>query len=188
MSQENAAGPIDAALIERWASSYLERFPSSAANLRRVLLRRVGGRLPPGDMAAAREASAAIDVLVTSYRESGVVDDVAYAAARTRARLRRGQSLSTIRAGLAAKGVAAADTAAAIASLDRGESERVDPDLAAACAFARRRRLGPFRRAPVERARELAAFARAGFSRTIAEAILACADPDAVAALLGGEN
>jgi regulatory protein len=55
-----------------------------------------------------------------------------------------------------------------------------DPDLAAACAFARRRRLGPFRRAAADHARELGAFARAGFSRRVAEAVLACADLEAV--------
>jgi regulatory protein len=62
-----------------------------------------------------------------------------------------------------------------------------DPDLAAACAFARRRRLGPFRRDPAtpqDRSRALAAFARAGFGRRAAESVLACTDPDAVAALL----
>jgi regulatory protein len=62
-----------------------------------------------------------------------------------------------------------------------------DPNLAAACAFARRRRLGPFRRGPADRARELAAFARAGFARREAEAVLGCADPEAVAALLAVE-
>jgi regulatory protein len=58
-----------------------------------------------------------------------------------------------------------------------------DPDLAAACAFARRRRLGAFRRAGANPARELAVFARAGFGRRVAEAVLACADEEAVAAL-----
>jgi len=60
-------------------------------------------------------------------------------------------------------------------------------DVAAACAFARRRRLGPFRRAAADHARELGAFARAGFSRRVAEAVLACADISAVEALARGE-
>jgi regulatory protein len=98
--------------------------------------------------------------------------------------------LRKIAAGLAAKGVDAEDRAAALASL----RETTDnPDLAAACAFARRRRLGPFRRGSVgsygaaDRQRELAIFARAGFARREAEAVLSCSDPDAVAALLEGE-
>jgi regulatory protein len=117
------------------------------------------------------------------------VDDAAYAAGRARARLRRGQSLRTIRAGLAAKGVAADDAEAAIAGLrDAGG----DPDLAAAVAFARRRRIGPYRRGPggsgEERQKELATFARAGFARAAAEAVLACADAEEVEALPRGEE
>ena len=75
-------------------------------------------------------------------------------------------------------------------ALNALREDGADPDLAAACAFARRRRLGPFRRdpaIPLDRDRVLAAFARAGFARREAEAVLACADPDAVAALLAPE-
>ena len=174
--------PIDAALIERWALAYLERFSSSAENLRRVLLRRARRRSTPD---TADDARPFIDALVTRYRDSGLVDDVAYAAGRARSRLRRGQSLRTVRAALAAKGVAAADAAAALGSL--GE-ETAALDLAAACAFARRRRLGPYRAGAAERQRELAAFARAGFTRHTAEAVLACADADAAEALLQRET
>jgi regulatory protein len=175
---------IDGALIERWALAYLGRFASSAENLRRVLLRRVRKRLSE-DREAAADAAALIEGLVARYRASGLVDDASYAAGRARARLRRGQSLRTIRAGLAAKGVGAEDAEAAIDAL-RGAGG--DPDLAAACAFARRRRLGPFRRTPRDRDRDLAAFARAGFARRAAEAVMACADAEEVEALLTGND
>ena len=188
MGEENRVPAIDGALIERWALAYLGRFASSAENLRRVLLRRVRKRLPE-DRDAAAAAAAVIDVLVARYRRSGLVDDAAYAAGRARARLRRGQSLRTIRAGLAAKGVGADDAEAAIDAL---REEGGDPDLAAACAFARRRRLGPYRRAPAEgddalKERELGAFARAGFSRDAAKAMLDCATPEEAEALARGD-
>src|SRR5204863_7148857 len=128
---------------------------------------------------AVHAAGALIDALVARYRAAGLIDDAAYAVGRARSGLARGRSLRRIAAGLAAKGVGAADAAAALAALS---TDGADPDLAAACAFARRRRLGPFRRAPVvaaDRQRELAAFARAGFERRAAEAVLAC--PDAAA-------
>jgi regulatory protein len=178
MGEETREAAIDDALIERWALAYLGRFASSAENLRRVLLRRVRRRLD--DRAAAAGAAVLIDAVVARYRASGLVDDAAYAAGRARARLRRGQSLRTIRAGLAAKGVAADDAEAAIAAL---RADSGDPDLAAACAFARRRRIGPYRRGPGDRNKELAAFARAGFARAAAEAVLACADPEEAEAL-----
>ncbi len=178
-----AAAPVDRALIETWALRHLDRYASSAENLRRVLERRVRRRLGSDDE-DARAARDLIDAVVARYRATGLLDDAAYAAGRAKSGLARGRSLRRITAGLAAKGIGAADAAAAVAAL--GE-DGADPDLAAACAFARRRRLGPFRRSPVgapDRQRELAAFARAGFERRAAEAVLACVDEVAVAALL----
>ncbi len=190
--RQAAPAPVDRALLERWALAYLERYASSAENLRRVLQRRVWRRARgddagdgAGDGARDGEASGAlIDALVARYRATGLIDDAAYAAGRARSGLARGRSPRRIAAGLAAKGVGAEDAAAALAAL--GE-DGADPELAAACAYARRRRLGPFRRGPggtEERRRELAAFARAGFGRRTAEAVLACKDAAAVAALI----
>ena len=92
---------------------------------------------------------------------------------------------AAMRARLTAKGVSAADVANAVSGV---QAAAPDPDLAAACTFARRRRLGPFRRATADHARELGAFARAGFSRRIAEAVLSCTDVAAVEALARGER
>jgi regulatory protein len=163
-------------LIERWALGYLGRYASSSENLRRVLMRRA----LKFSAEAAPAAGELIDALIARYRQSGLLDDAAYAAARVQSLHRRGESMRVMRARLAAKGVTAADTDEAVAGLRAGTS---DPDLIAACAFARRRRLGPYRRSDSDHARELAAFARAGFSRRVAEAVLACADLEAVDAL-----
>jgi regulatory protein len=167
-------------LLERWALHYLQRYASSAENLRRVLTRRVRRRFP-GELTAAAEL---VDALVARYCESGILDDPAYAAARVQSLHRRGESTRAMRARLAAKGVSAADIADAVSGL---RAAVPDLDLAAACAFARRRRLGPFRRAASDHMRELGAFARAGFSRRVAEAVLACADVSAIEALARGE-
>jgi regulatory protein len=164
---------IDPELLERWALHYLGRYASSAENLRRVLTRRVRRHAP----ATASQLSPLIDALVARYRESGLLDDAAYAAGRVQSLHRRGDSLWVIRARLMAKGVAAPDVADAVSAL---RAAAPDPDLAAACSFARRRRLGPYRRTAADHARELAAFARAGFDRRVAEAVLACTDTQAV--------
>jgi regulatory protein len=166
-------------LLERWALSYLGRFASSAENLRRVLLRRVWRRSPLTPDAAQR-AAALIDDLIECYRRSNLLDDAAYAAARVHTLHRRGESATKIRARLAAKGVESSVAAEAVQALRR---EAADPELAAACAFARRRRLGPYRRSAADTKRELGAFARAGFARRVAERVLACSDIDAVEAL-----
>jgi regulatory protein len=170
---------IGAGLLERWALAYLGRYASSAENLRRVLLRRIRRR-SPDNAEAAQQAAGLIDALIESYARSGLLDDWAYAARRAESLNRRGESLAKIRARLVAKGVAGPAAAGALSAL---RANAVDPDLAAACAFARRRRLGPYRRGAVDLGRERAAFARAGFSRRVAEAMLACADAEAAEAL-----
>jgi regulatory protein len=180
-STNDEAPVVDRALLEKWALSYLERYASSAENLRRVLLRRVHRRFK-GE--SARAASEPIDALLVRYRAAGLLDDAAYAAGRVRGALAKGRSLRRIGADLAAKGIGDDDAAAALAALRETSG---DPDLAAACAFARRRRLGPYRRTPAaegDRQRELGAFARAGFDRRTAQAILACADEAEITALL----
>jgi regulatory protein len=176
MVNETEIGPE---ILERWALGYLGRYASSAENLRRVLIRRARKHAP----AAAQQARAEIDAIVARYRESGLLDDAAYAAARVASLHRRGGSLKAIRARLAGKGVPAEVAAEAVSGF---RENAPDPDIAAACAFARRRRLGPFRRGTADRQRELATFARAGFSRRVAEAVLACGDVEAVEALARG--
>src|SRR5712671_1242376 len=171
-----SAREIGPELIERWALHYLGHYASSAENLRRVLMRRVRRHSPK----TAHEVSALIDALVVRYQKSGLLDDAAYAAGRVQSLHRRGGSLQAIRARLAAKGVAASDVAEAVSGL---RAAAPDPDLGAACAFARRRRLGPYRRGAADHARELGAFARAGFNRRVAEAVLACRNIEAVEAL-----
>ena len=167
---------ITAELIESWALGYLGCYASSAENLRRLLLRRIRRRSP----AEAGEFDAQVARLVERYCAAGLVDDAAYAAARAQSLHRRGEPRHRIHARLLAKGVAAAIAGEAVAAL--GETAE-DPDLAAACAFARRRRLGPYRRGAVDPARELGAFARAGFDRRLAQAVIACPDIEAVEAL-----
>jgi regulatory protein len=171
-----AGRPVTPELIESWALGYLGRYASSAENLRRVLRHRIRRR----SAAEAGEFDAQVTALVERYCAAGLVDDVAYAAARAQSLYRRGEPRHRIRARLLAKGVAAATAGDAVAAL--GETAG-DPDLIAACAFARRRRLGPYRRGAADPARELGAFARAGFDRRVAQAVLACSDIEAAETL-----
>jgi regulatory protein len=108
-----------------------------------------------------------------------VLNDAVFAENRARSLARAGRSRRAVAAHLAARGIG-------------GEmAQTVLPDdpeveLAAAVAHARRRRLGPFRTMPGDPARlqkELAAFARAGFSRDVATRALRM-EPEAAETLL----
>ncbi|MGF9758202.1 regulatory protein RecX [Microvirga sp. 0TCS3.31] len=157
---------VTAAYLQRAAMSYLERYASSAENLRRVLRRKVDKRcrLRGEDPAEFHDM---IDEVVAKSLKIGLIDDTRYAEARVATLRRRGGSARAIQAKLSAKGVDRGTIAAAL------EGEEGDEEQAAR-AFARRRKLGPFR--PGERApyrdKDLAAMARAGFRFDIARSVI----------------
>ncbi|WP_207480403.1 regulatory protein RecX [Arenibaculum pallidiluteum] len=165
--------------LENAALHYLERFATSSANLRRVLMRRVQ-RSARDHGTDPEEGAAWVDALVERYRRSGILDDRVYAEARAASLQRRGASTRAIREKLAAKGIGREQADAALDAL--GEEIGGDLDLEAAKAFARRRRLGPFRAGDREaqRERDLAALGRAGFSYETARRVIDARDPDAI--------
>ena len=159
--------------LDRAALRYLERFDSSAANLRRVLaghVRRAARAHSELDVPAAERL---VDELIERYLASGLLDDARYAESLARGLRGRGASRRGIQHKLRARGVDAEAIDEAIASAGRDSD---DAELDAARAFVRRRRLGPHRPEP-ERAeryqRDLAALARAGFSFEVARRALA---------------
>jgi len=164
---------ISASYLENAALHYLERFASSAENLRRVLLRRVQRAASfHGD--DPEVGTALVAALIERYRQAGLLDDAVYAGAKSRSLHRRGSSSRAIRQTLAAKGVAAEAIESALEGLaeeaanDSGpEDAGRDVDLAAARNYARRRRLGLWRPAEKREAfreKDMAALGRAGFS------------------------
>ncbi|HUT49626.1 MAG TPA: regulatory protein RecX [Alphaproteobacteria bacterium] len=167
--------------LENAALYYLGRFASSAANLRRVLMRRVE-RSARAHGTDRDEGAAAIDDIVARFEASGLLNDRAYAEARAGTLHRRGASARKIRAMLKQKGVAQDDIEAALSAL---RDAAADPEFAAAVTLARRRRLGPFRPAPDREARrekDLAALARAGFGYGIARQVIEAPDIGALEA------
>lgn len=160
--------------LEAAALSYLQRYASSAENLRAVLIRRVRrSALAHGDDLA--NGTEMVDALVERYVRSGLLDDGAYAQGRAASLHRRGVSRRGIVARLTAKGVGIDEIELALAAL--GETQP-NLDLDAACNYARRRRLGPWRvkdRAE-RRERDLAALARQGFGYELALRVIDAAD------------
>ncbi len=158
---------VTPAYLQRAALAYLEKYASSAENLRRVLRRKVDKRcrLRGED---PKEFHELIDEVVAKSLRTGLIDDTRYAEARVATLRRRGGSARAIQAKLSAKGV---DRSTIAAALEGGEE---DDEEKAAYAFARRRKLGPFR--PGERApyrdKDLAAMARAGFRFDVARRIV----------------
>lgn len=164
--------------LEKAALHYLERYASSAENLRRVLMRRVyrSAELHGTD---ASEGEKAVSNLIDRYCRAGLLDDKAYAAARAASLHRQGKSSRAIRQSLSLKGVEEDTITVALEELR--DEIGAETDLAAAVNYARRRRIGPWRqaenRAP-NRERDLAALGRQGFSYDIARRVIEADTPD----------
>jgi regulatory protein len=192
-AREAGPAPSRDALHEA-ALAYLTRSGASAAQVRRVLERRVAAwarraartrdpELVDADAARSREA---IDAIVARFREVGLLDDAAFAKSRAESMARSGRSRRAIAARLAAKGVAAETVREALSPADDRDRE-----LVAALTLARKRRLGPFAReredgtAPdrdelrLAHQKALAALARAGFDWKTAERALRMDLPEA---------
>lgn len=161
------------------ALSYLSRYASSEASLRRVLENRVRRYAMKDEAFAADRAtwevlSKAIEDIVEKHKRLGVLNDKAYAEMKVAGLRRSGGSARRIAQKLAQKGVKKEIVEDALVP-EEGEIE--DAEMKAARAFARKRCLGPFKRGGKTedrgvRAKEIAAMARAGFSYDVAREIL----------------
>jgi regulatory protein len=172
---------VTPAALETAALDYLERYASSVANLRRVLMRRIERAARAGAIDRA-EGRARVAAVVERLQQRRLVDDASYADGRARSLSRQGRSRVAIARRLAAKGVESDAVEAALASL----AEAGETDVRAASRFAKRRRLGPFRPAKdraERRERDLAALGRAGFSYEVARAVVDAPTADSLEAL-----
>ncbi len=166
-----APPPLDAAALAQLALRYVGRFATSEARLARYLDRKVKER----GWADAASAAAAIAAATARCAALGFVDDAEFARMRGAALTRRGLGQRRVQAQLAADGIAEGEAAPVLALA-------ADQRLAAALVFARRRRLGPYGRAPLAdpraRDRAYAAFLRAGHDSAVVRRILAIAPGD----------
>jgi len=161
----NEAGP-DArtmAWAARSAADYVGKYATSRANLEKVIARRAKRRYPDIEDGQAREIARRT---AQFFADNSLVDDATFAAAKVRSGVRKGHSRRRIAMGLSAKGVEAQAIDEAIGEAD---------DLAAALNFAKRRRLGPWRRGDAEpdlMRKEAAALGRNGFSGDLVRKVI----------------
>ena len=175
--------------LERAALHHLERYATSSENLRRVLTRKVwkAARLAEeGSAVDEEEAAAWIEAVVEKLQRAGALNDRAYAEGRVVSLRRQGESARGIAMKLGAKGVPR-ETVEAALELDEPEND----DVAAAVAYARRRRLGPWRK-PDEREerhdRDMAALARKGYRLELCRRVIEAQDVFAAEELARGED
>lgn len=173
---------LDALALETAALNYLGRYAASTEGVRRVLRRRLRRQgLEPERQEAAE---AAIATLLAKLVRLGYLNDDAFAAARARRLSAQGRPRAAIAERLAAKGI---DRAGIDRTLKALAEEDPGADLAAAIAFAEKKKLGPWRREPADdavRRREAGMLARRGFSSVIVRKVIDATDTDDLTAWL----
>lgn len=128
------------------------------------------------------QARALADSAVKFAYDNKALDDAAYAEISTRSGMRGGRSKRAIAQKLSQKGVARSTVAAAVAEAD---------DFHAALVLAHKRAFGPFRKGALDekrKAKELSAFARAGFSFDIGKRVFEMSLDEAQEALDVGRS
>src|SRR6478752_750992 len=112
------ARPITAKYLQNAAAFYLERYPSTAEGLRRVLNRRVR-KAEIADAPIIDNVKQTIDAIVAKFVAAGVIDDKAFAQTKARALHRRGTSGRQTRQRLKLAGVDEETLDQAMAGLDQ---------------------------------------------------------------------
>jgi regulatory protein len=176
--------PITAARLTNIARHYLERYVTSSAHLRDLLRERVRKEARALEV-EPEQWYPLVDEEIARLLEAGVLDDERYAADRARSLFNRGSSQPRIRAGLRSKGLSSEIIDQTLTELQEQKQEEgvEEPDLVAACTFARKRRLGPWRTGPIDeegRQKELGKLVRAGFGWSVARRVVDAPDIDSL--------
>jgi len=163
-----ALSPYDGAGLERIAIDYVGRYATTKAKLAAYLRRKLRER------GWAGEGEPPVAVLVERFASHGYVDDGAFAAVRTESLLRRGYGGQRIASALRHAGIEQDIADALRPRIEEGAE-------AAAWAFARRRRLGPFSTKTsdvAEKRRQFAAMLRAGHAMDVTQKVLGAPAPE----------
>lgn len=180
---KKTARPITAKYLQNAAMFHLERYPTTAEGLRRVLQRRVK-KAEMLEAPVMENVGRAIEEIVARFVDAGAIDDKAFAQTKARALHRRGTSNRLTKQKLRMIGVDSDTLDKAMAALDQElDTNPRQREWKAAVALARRRRLGPFRPQKdrkEKRDRDLAAMARGGFAYDLARKVIDAASIDAL--------
>jgi regulatory protein len=158
--------PLTRQKLEQLALAYLNRFDCTATKLRQHLTLRA--KKLGGD----EQAADWINALVERYLGSGVLDDARFARNLASQLNARGKSARAISQKLSQRGVPSDVTSELMSARKQAEP---GAELEAARAYARKRRLGSYRKddeRDANRHKDLASLARQGFSFEIAKRAL----------------
>ena len=165
MAHPIARKPLDRPQLRDMALAYVGRYATTQAKLASYLGRKLRER---GWADTETSEALAVEAIVAAMVANHFVDDRAYADMKAQGMSRRGYGPRRVQLALSAAGIEAEDMDDAL------EGARQDQE-AAALAFAKRRRIGPFSREAADqkqREKAFAAMLRAGHDYAVARRIL----------------
>lgn len=140
---------------------YLQRFPSSTANFRKIMTRKIDRSCRFHQNQSKDKCNKMLENLIEELTSANMLNDNAYAQAITTTLLKQGKSKRTIRYRLSLKGIDKT-------TIEKTLNEITEDDILTALRMCRRKKIGPFTR---DRStehkisdKELSILARAGFS------------------------
>ncbi len=153
--------PLDDERLRELALRYVGKYATTRSKLRQYLARKIRER------GSADGSTLNFEQLADRFAELGLIDDAAFALAKSRSLTARGYGKRRLSDQLRQAGVDEADGSDAVALAD-------DEAVEAALRLARRRRIGPFaaeQADPAQREKWIAAMIRAGHGFALANAI-----------------
>lgn len=176
-AKKRAPRKITAQYLHNAGLHYLQRFPAGTAHFRKVMSRKITRSCQWHTTQNREDCFKLLDDLIEQFIEQGLLNDEYYSRAMVTSLRRRGLSARAIQARLMAKGLPAAQIAAALTRYEQDESPDRDSEYSAALTFARRKHIGPYRKSDVENNdnstdKALAKMARAGFSYELSRKII----------------
>ena len=181
--------PITVKQIE-WASDkYLERYIATEVQLRRVLKRRlIRNWRARGDKVTEEEKQMGEELVAAQVKkvmDAGRIKDDKVALMWVEHFTNRGKSAPFIRMKLREKGV---DSQIIDDAITQIHEQMKDPTLEAAVTYARKRRLGAYRRNEAKQAerkqKDIAAMMRAGHRYDVVSKVIECSTIDEVESLI----
>jgi len=176
--KEKAPKKITERYLFNAGTHYLQRFTSSSAHFKFVMMRKVKRSCAHHKDQDLKTCEEMVDALVTKCEELGLLNDQAYVRGMVTSLRRSGKSRRAIEMKLRTKGLCTDMIADAINEYD-AETNHTDlhPEQHTALIFAKKRKIGPFRKETSKtqdniEQKELGILARAGFSYDVCRFIL----------------
>lgn len=162
--------------LMRAVEHYLARYGAPRAHVRRLMMQRVERSLAHHG-GSREEAAQLLDQVLDRMQEVGAIDDTRYAQTQVESLRRRGMSSLAIRARLRSRGLDGELIGSELeAEAEATPDHEPSPELQAACAFLRKRRMGAYRSDDETRRtmrdKDLARLARKGFAFDVARRAL----------------